>query len=79
MVALHDLAVAAGAAQPDAAHLVAVAHEKHLKLMVGHTFLYTKAVEKMKDIIDSGELGNLYYINSQRLNLGLFQQDINVT
>jgi len=35
-------------------------------------------VQKMKEIIDSGELGEIYYINSQRLNLGLFQQDINV-
>ena len=46
--------------------------------MVGHTFLYTSAVRKMKEIIDSGELGEIFYINSQRLNLGLFQQDINV-
>ena len=53
--------------------------EKHQrKLMVGHTFVYTSAVRKMKEIIDSGELGDIYYINSQRLNLGLFQQDINV-
>jgi predicted dehydrogenase len=46
--------------------------------MVGHTFIYTSAVEKMREIIDSAELGDIYYINSQRLNLGLFQKDINV-
>ena len=46
--------------------------------MVGHTFLYTSAVKRMKKIIDSGELGDIYYISAQRLNLGLFQQDINV-
>jgi predicted dehydrogenase len=46
--------------------------------MVGHTFLFTAAVRKMKEIINSGELGEIYYISSQRLNLGLFQKDINV-
>ena len=46
--------------------------------MVGHTFLYTVAVRKMKEVIDSGELGKIYYISTQRLNLGLFQNDINV-
>lgn len=48
------------------------------RLMVGHTFVYTSAVQKIREIIDSGQLGELYYINSQRLNLGLFQKDINV-
>lgn len=46
--------------------------------MVGHTFEYTAAVNKIKDIIKSGELGEILYISCQRLNLGLFQQDINV-
>ncbi|NLI80111.1 MAG: Gfo/Idh/MocA family oxidoreductase [Deltaproteobacteria bacterium] len=62
----------------EAEELVRLAGERRLKLMVGHTFLFTSAVRKMKEIIDSGELGEIYYINSQRLNLGLFQQDINV-
>ena len=62
----------------EAKELIKIAQEKKLKLMVGHTFLYTAAVRKMKEVIDSGELGDIYYINSQRLNLGLFQQDINV-
>lgn len=59
--------------------LIDIAEKRNLKLMVGHTFLYTSAVKKMKEIIDSGELGEIYYINSQRMNLGLFQQDINVS
>jgi len=62
----------------EAEQLITLAAEHRLKLMIGHTFLYTGAVRKMKQIIDSGELGDIYYINSQRLNLGLFQQDINV-
>jgi predicted dehydrogenase len=62
----------------EAQELIHLAAEKKLKLMVGHTFLYTSAVRKMKDIVDSGELGEIYYISAQRLNLGLFQQDINV-
>ncbi len=67
------------AASAKEAKALIVLSEKHQrKLMVGHTFVYTTAVRKMKEIIDSGELGDIYYINSQRLNLGLFQQDINV-
>ncbi|MBU0995304.1 MAG: Gfo/Idh/MocA family oxidoreductase [Proteobacteria bacterium] len=62
----------------DAESLVNIAKKNHLKLMVGHTFIYTAAVKKMKEIVQSGELGDIYYINSQRLNLGLFQKDINV-
>jgi predicted dehydrogenase len=58
--------------------LIELADKMNKKLMVGHTFIYTGAVEKMKEIVDSGELGDIYYISSQRLNLGLFQQDINV-
>ena len=58
--------------------LIDLADKNGLKLMVGHTFVYTSAVEKMRDIIASAELGDIYYINSQRLNLGLFQKDINV-
>jgi predicted dehydrogenase len=53
--------------------------EKHKKvLMVGHTFEYAAAVNKAKEIITSGELGEIYYISCTRVNLGLFQPDINV-
>jgi len=54
------------------------AEEKRKVLMVGHTFEYTAAVNKMKDIIESGELGTILYVSSIRVNLGLFQPDINV-
>lgn len=66
------------ASAKDAESLVRLARSHKVKLMVGHTFIYTAAVRKMKEIIQSGELGDIYYINSQRLNLGLFQKDINV-
>jgi predicted dehydrogenase len=59
--------------------LVDIAKEKGLTLMVGHTFIYSAPVRKIKEIIESGELGEIYYISSRRLNLGLFQRDINVT
>lgn len=62
----------------EAEELVHLAQEHNRRLMVGHTFLHTAAVRKMKSVIDSGELGDIYYISCQRLNLGLFQQDINV-
>lgn len=62
----------------EAHSLVEIAALNNRKLMVGHTFVYTAAVRKMKEIINSGELGEIYYITSQRLNLGLFQKDINV-
>lgn len=55
-----------------------IAEANGLVLMIGHTFVYTTAVRKIKAIVDSGELGDIYYINAQRLNLGLFQKDINV-
>jgi predicted dehydrogenase len=58
--------------------LVRLGKEKGLQLMCDHTFCYTGAVRKMKEIIRSGDLGNLYYFDSVRINLGLFQQDINV-
>jgi predicted dehydrogenase len=59
-------------------HLVELAEQRKLILMVGHTFLYSSPVRRIKEIVDSGELGNLLYISSRRLNLGLFQRDINV-
>jgi predicted dehydrogenase len=58
--------------------LIEIAREKGLVLMTGHTFLYSPAVRKIKDIVDSGDLGEIRYISARRLNLGLFQKDINV-
>ena len=58
--------------------LVALARRRKRTLMVGHTFLYSPAVKKIKEIVASGEIGDIQYISSRRLNLGLFQKDINV-
>ncbi len=58
--------------------LIRIAGEKGITLMVGHTFLYNAAVVKMKEIIDSGELGEIYYVYAQRLNLGKIRQDVDV-
>lgn len=58
--------------------LVRIAEERGLVLMVGHTFLYSPAVRKIKEIVDRGDIGDIRYISSRRLNLGLFQKDINV-
>lgn len=58
--------------------LVDLAAKKGLVLMVDHTFIYTGAVRKMKEVLDVGELGELYYLDSVRVNLGLFQSDIDV-
>jgi predicted dehydrogenase len=58
--------------------LIEIATQKNLTLMVDHTFLYTGAVEKIKQLIDSDHLGNIKYLDSTRINLGLFQPDINV-
>ena len=58
--------------------LINLAYKKDLKIMVDHTFLFTGAVRKMREIIDSGELGSLFFYDSVRVNLGLFQHDINV-
>src|ERR1700744_1584057 len=63
----------------EAEELVAMSKEKGLVLMVDHTFLYTGAVRKIKDLIDSGEIGDIQYFDSTRINLGLFQPDINVS
>lgn len=62
----------------EAEELVALAESKGLVLMVGHTFMFSPAVNRMKEIIDSGDIGKVRYISAQRLNLGLFQKDINV-
>jgi len=58
--------------------LIDIAERKGLVLMVDHTFLYSSPVRKIVEIIQSGDLGDIRYINSRRLNLGLFQKDINV-
>ena len=58
--------------------LIETAERKGLVLMVDHTFIYTGAVRKIKEIISSGELGELYYFDSVRVNLGMFQHDVNV-
>ena len=58
--------------------LVEIARKNGLVLMTGHTFLYSPAVRKIKEIIAKGDLGEIRYISARRLNLGLFQKDINV-
>jgi len=58
--------------------LLDLAQKKGLVLMVDHTFIYTGAVRKIKEIVEAGELGNLYYFDSVRVNLGLFQHDTDV-
>ncbi len=62
----------------DALQMVSLAEEKCLTLMIGHTFLYNNVVSRIKDIIDSGDLGDIYYVYSQRLNLGQFRSDSDV-
>jgi len=58
--------------------LIELAEKKKRVIMVDHTFLYTGAVKKIREFIDDGTLGKLYYYDSTRVNLGLFQHDINV-
>ena len=58
--------------------LIELAERKHLTLMVDHTFLFSGPVLKIREMVDSGALGKLYYFDSTRVNLGLFQHDINV-
>jgi predicted dehydrogenase len=62
----------------DAEKLTRLADERNLVLMVDHTFVYSQPVQRIKQLIDSGELGRIYYIDSVRINLGLIQNDINV-
>jgi predicted dehydrogenase len=61
-----------------AEELIALAAQKGLQIMVDHTFLFTGAVKKLRELIDHDELGKLYYYDSTRVNLGLFQHDVNV-
>lgn len=61
-----------------AEELLELADKKNLKIFVDHTFIYTGAVRKMKEIVAKGELGKILHFDSVRINLGLFQKDINV-
>ena len=61
-----------------AEQLIELAERKNLKIMVDHTFLFTGAVKRIKQFVDDGTLGGLYYYDSTRVNLGLFQHDCNV-
>jgi predicted dehydrogenase len=62
----------------EAEKLIELADRKNLKIMVDHTFLFTGAVRKIRQLLDEEALGKLYYYDSTRVNLGLFQQDANV-
>lgn len=61
-----------------ASELIELAERKKLTIMVDHTFLFTGAVRKMRELVNDGTLGRLYYYDSTRVNLGLFQHDVNV-
>ena len=62
----------------EAEELINLAKKNNLIIMVDHTFLFTGAVRKIKEVIDSNELGSLFFYDSVRVNLGLFQHDVNV-
>jgi predicted dehydrogenase len=62
----------------EAQSLINTAHENNKLLMVDHTFLYTSSIRKIKELVSSGKLGSIYYFDSVRINLGLFQPDVNV-
>lgn len=66
------------ASSSECEELINIANRKGLVLMVGHTFLYSQAVRKIKEIVDWGDIGEIRYISARRLNLGLYQKDINV-
>jgi predicted dehydrogenase len=61
-----------------AKELIELAEKKKLHIMVDHTFLFTGAVRKIRELVEAGDLGDLYYYDSLRVNLGLFQHDVNV-
>ena len=61
-----------------AEELIELADRKNLKIMVDHTFLFTGAVKKIRQLVDEGALGRLFYYDSLRVNLGLFQHDVSV-
>jgi predicted dehydrogenase len=62
----------------EAEELINLAARKNLKIMVDHTFLFTGAVRKIRQLLEEGTLGQIYYYDSTRVNLGLFQHDVNV-
>ncbi|MCP4549097.1 MAG: Gfo/Idh/MocA family oxidoreductase [bacterium] len=62
----------------DSLALVNLAKQNNLVGMVGHTFLYSPSVLKIKELLDAGDLGDIHYVSTTRVNLGLFQDDINV-
>jgi predicted dehydrogenase len=62
----------------EAEDLIKIAESRNLKIFVDHTFIYNGAVQKIKELVDGGELGNVIYFDSERINLGLFQRDVNV-
>jgi len=66
------------ATSAQAEELIELADRKNLQIMVDHTFLFNGAVRKIKELVDGGVLGPLYYYDSTRVNLGLFQHDVNV-
>lgn len=66
------------ASSEQAEELIELADKKNLIIMVDHTFVFTGAVKKIKQLIEEDVLGNLYYFDSIRINLGLFQKDVNV-
>ena len=66
------------ASSEQASHLLEIADKKNLKIFVDHTFIYTGAVRKIREILDANEIGQIKYFDSVRINLGLFQHDINV-
>jgi predicted dehydrogenase len=66
------------ASSAQAQELIELAARKNLKIMVDHTFLFSGAVRKIKEVVDAGTLGPLYYFDSTRINLGLFQHDVSV-
>lgn len=65
-------------ASAEAEELIEIARKKNLTIMVDHTFIFTGAVVKIKELITDDVLGDLYYYDSTRVNLGLFQHDVNV-
>ena len=65
-------------ASKEAEELIEIADKRNLKIFVDHTFIYNGAVIKIKELIDRNELGNIIYFDSERINLGLFQRDVNV-
>src|SRR5882672_10536346 len=75
---LDAVVIATAASAAELEELFDIARKKGLELMTGHTFLYPPAVKKIKEIVDNGDIGEIRYISARRLNLGLFQKDINV-